>query len=131
MVLKSGVARRPSKTIRDLVATARNHSKNEARGEVRYPLFRPVSIELNNRRYSAFTREITNTGIGLLHNFEVPLGELDISFSKDLEHFSVPIRIVWCRSCGQGWYVSGGEFLLEGETDGRNSMARPTEQFSN
>ena len=113
MVLQSDVAKLPGKTVRDLIAAARNHHRNDARCEARYPLFRPVSLELNNRCYSAYTREITNTGVGLLHNFKLPLGDLEINFSNDLENISLPTRIVWCKSCGQGWYISGGEFILE------------------
>jgi len=120
MVLRSDKAKRPSKAIRDLVAAARTNRAHEARSEARYPLFRPVSLDMNNRSYSAFTREITNTGIGLLHNFEVPLGDVELSFSNKLEHFNIPMRIVWCRSCGQGWYVSGGEFIVEGHAGGHS-----------
>jgi hypothetical protein len=102
----------PGKAIYELIAEAVQHEQHARRSD-RHPFFRPVSIRTaDNHRYSAFSRDISAVGIGLLHNFQMPVGEVDVAISKP-QGYSVPVRvrIAWCESCGEGWYLSGGEFL--------------------
>jgi PilZ domain len=78
----------------------------------RHPFFRPISVRVGGRKFSAFSRDISETGIGLLHSFDLPLGKTEIIISSE-KGYSVAVltRIVWCRACGEGWYLSGGEFI--------------------
>ena len=102
----------PGKAIYELVAEAQDNEQH-ARRSNRYPFFRPVSIQTEGGYYfSAFSRDISALDIGLLHNFELKPGEVGIAVSSE-RGYSVPVRtrIIWCRPCGEGWYISGGEFV--------------------
>jgi PilZ domain len=102
----------PGKAIYQLIVEAKAALKTDRRGEVRYAFFRPVSIEMDDgHKYSAFTREISETGIGLIHNMDLNDGEVEISIRSDCG-YSIRVRtqIMWCQSCGEGWYISGGRF---------------------
>jgi hypothetical protein len=105
-------ARSPGKAIYQLIVEAQNTENRDRRRDVRYAFFRPVSIELDDgHRYAAFSREISASGIGLIHNMDLPEGEIEISISSEAG-YSIRVRtdIMWCQSCGEGWYISGGKF---------------------
>ena len=63
-------------------------------------------------RHSAFVRDISVTGIGLLHDVELPADQIEIHIATG-RGYSVKIRtqITSCQPCGEGWYVSGGPFV--------------------
>lgn len=101
------------KAIYQLIVEAKAVLKTDRRAEVRYAFFRPVSIELDDgHKYSAFTREISETGLGLVHNMDLNENEVEISIRSD-GGYSIRVRtkIVWCQACGEGWYISGGRFV--------------------
>jgi PilZ domain len=107
------VALSPGKAIYQLIVEAKAALKTDRRAEVRYAFFRPVSIEMDDGHlYSAFTREISETGIGLIHNMDLQEGEVEIAIRSDCG-YSIRVRtqIVWSQSCGEGWYISGGRFV--------------------
>jgi hypothetical protein len=84
----------------------------EKRQPQRFPFCRPVSIRIDRDSYLACSRDISITGIGLIHNVELMPGCGEISISQGVRiPVTVPIRIVWCASLGQGWFISGAEFL--------------------
>jgi hypothetical protein len=100
--------------IGNLLKEARSYEKVERRAETRHPFFRPVSIQLAadpRRLVSAFAREISPGGIGLLHSLHIEPGEATLSISRpDGQPLCVRAEILWCRPCGEGWYLSGGRF---------------------
>lgn len=106
------IAISPGKAIYQLIVEAKVPHKTDRRGDVRYALFRPVSIERDDgNSYSAYTREISETGIGLIHSMDLPEGEVDISVRSECGYaVRVRTRIVWCEPCGDGWFISGGQF---------------------
>jgi hypothetical protein len=66
----------------------------------------------DGRQYSAFTRDISSFGVGLIHNMELVPGEYDVRISSALGYWvRVRTRIEWCQSAGEGWYISGGVFV--------------------
>ena len=71
-----------------------------------------MTIDIGKFRLSGFSREISETGIGLLHNAELRNSEVEVTIPTE-QGYSVQIRteIVWCTPCGEGWYISGGRFL--------------------
>jgi len=86
----------------------------ERRCKVRYPFFRAVTFvaDADGRNYSAFTRDISRSGIGLLHNMRLHMGAATLTIpSEQSGPTRARIDIVWCRPCGEGWYVSGAEFI--------------------
>jgi hypothetical protein len=105
----------PGKAIYQLIVEAQNNEKRDRRVEVRFAFFRPVSVHTHDgHAFSAFSREISASGVGLIHNMPLERGEVQITISH--EHgYSIRVRteIMWCQSCGEGWYISGGRFAGE------------------
>ena len=103
----------PQDPIRQLYVEAGNSAKRDRRSEVRFSFFHPVTIQLSEgHRFAAFSRDISATAIGLMHDRELPLGEVDLSISSR-NGYSVKVRarITRCTSCGAGWYISAGDFV--------------------
>jgi hypothetical protein len=101
------------KAIYQLIVEARSKENKDRRRDVRHAFFRPVSVEVDNGcRYSAFSREISSSGIGLIHNVDLPNGDVEITISSE-QGYSIRVRtnIMWCQPCGEGWYISGGKFV--------------------
>ncbi len=97
-----------------LLMEANERELQERRADVRHPFFASVSIRLldgSNQQFSAFSREISAGGIGLLHNFPLPNGPVVLAIQRangGTAHVKTDIR--WCRPTGDGWYLSGGKF---------------------
>jgi hypothetical protein len=102
----------PGKAIYQLIVEAQAEVARDRRAEARLPFFRPVSIKMaDGHLYSAFSREISAYGIGLIHNIELKPGAVELIIPSEEGHsIYVRARIVWCESCGEGWFVSGGQF---------------------
>ena len=88
-----------------LVLQAETDFNNDRRTEKRFPFFRAVSVRVDGKSYSAFTREISASAIGLLHNMELPVGNVEIVVAG--QQHALPAHVERCESCGEGWYISG------------------------
>lgn len=95
--------------IEELIRIAESDFHNERRSETRMPFFRPVSIAVDGYRFPGFLREISLTSVGLSHNLELPLKEVEVTVTGQDEGFRV--RLTRCQPCGEGWYLSGGKVL--------------------
>jgi hypothetical protein len=83
MALGIAETRTPGKAIYQLLAEARDNEKHARRAN-RCAFFRPVTIRMEgDRHYAAFSRDISELDIGLLHNFELKLGDVGIAISSD------------------------------------------------
>ena len=102
--LMAKVSKDPSLEVYRILSEARASAKKEMRDEVRYPFFRPVTIDIGEFHLSGFSREVSERGIGLLHNTILALGEVEVAISIK-EGYSVQVRtqIGWCNPCGEGW----------------------------
>ncbi len=60
---------------------------------------------------SAMTREISRTGIGLLHRGAVTPGDVVVRMASETREFQYNVRIEWCSPCDNGMFISGGCFL--------------------
>lgn len=102
--------------IYDLMAQARSDDQMDRRGAARYPFFRPVTLASAGGDlgpHHAFTRELSRTGLGLLHSVQLTPGVFTVSIHHDDgRRTSLPTELLWCRPCGEGWYLSGGKFVL-------------------
>jgi hypothetical protein len=90
--------------------------KQERRAELRHPFFRPVHVIVEEqgicRNYSCFSRDISPAGIGLLHNMPLQRGEVVLTFPRQSGgEFQLQAKVQWCQPCGEGWYLSGAQFL--------------------
>lgn len=102
--------------IYELMALARSDDQMDRRGAARYPFFRPVmlaSADAELGPHHAFTRELSTTGVGLLHSVKLTPGDITVTIVHDNGRLaSLPAELLWCRPCGEGWYLSGAKFLL-------------------
>ena len=112
--------RQVSEHIEELLDEAMAREQTDRRAEVRYPFFCHTHITLQDgldRQFTAFSREISLSGVGLLHNMPLERQEVVIAFNRqDGAPIHLRAEIVWCRPCGEGWYLSGGKFLDARET---------------
>jgi hypothetical protein len=60
---------------------------------------------------SAMTREISRTGLGLLHRGAVRPGEVNVKMASETREFEYRVLIEWCYPCDNGMFMSGGRFL--------------------
>ena len=115
--IRINTATSQSQIIGQLVTEATQAANKDRRSEPRIPFFRPVSIAVNGHCYTAFSREISCTSIGLLHSMDLPLNEIEISVPIETgQSATLLVRIERCESCGEGWYISGGKFVAIGGT---------------
>lgn len=66
---------------------------------------------------AAMTREISRTGIGMLHRGSVDLGETSVRMASETREFEYRVQIEWCTPCDNGMFMSGGRFV-QNEEDG-------------
>lgn len=88
-----------------LVLQAETDFHNDRRSEPRYPFFRSVSVRVDGKYFTAFTREISASALGLLHNMELPTKEVEILVAGQRQVLCACIER--CEPCGEGWYISG------------------------
>lgn len=119
-----GAAKRVREAVNRLLNSPPNGTGLNQRASVRSPFFGPVTITLGSDhfpRFSAFARDLSPVGIGLLHIMPLDRGEVVVHLSAGHESpIAMRTQIIWCEDCGEGWYISGGRFLdLAGSGPGR------------
>ena len=64
---------------------------------------------------TGFTREISNKGVGLLHAFPLkPNDDIVIVVAgPDQTLYRLQVAVSWCKQFGDGWYVSGCQFVAK------------------
>lgn len=101
--------------IEELMAQARADDQMDRRGAARYPFFRPATLHSHRAEldpHLAFTRELSTSGVGLLHNMPLEPGRYLVTIHPAQgPSCSIPTEILWRRPCGEGWYLSGGRFV--------------------
>lgn len=82
----------------------------------RYSFLRPVKIEgAAGRCQSAFCRDISRHGIGLLHHQPLDPGHAIVTLpSASGTNMTGTVDIRHCSPLCDGWYASGGPFPVEG-----------------
>jgi hypothetical protein len=111
--------REGEKRVRDAVNRALRRSRGpvgaEERDALRAPFFGPVTISVSGEespRFSAFARDVSPLGVGLLHIMPLEPGPVVVTLrGASGDELSLRTQIMWCKSAGEGWYMSGGRFL--------------------
>lgn len=106
-------------TIDDLNAILESIERPEMFDDVREAerLELTVPAEIVTRRgntVSAMSREISRTGIGLLHRGSLSPGEVLVRMASETREFEYRVLIEWCTPCEKGMFMSGGRFLRKG-----------------
>ena len=102
-----------ARVIQQLVDEAKPDEYEDRREAARVPFHRPVRIILNDGAtvLSAFSRDISPLGIGVIHDTQLPTGEVVVEIPRlSGEPLRVPTEIHWCKAVAPGWYSSGGQF---------------------
>jgi hypothetical protein len=91
------------------------YAQRERRSQPRRPYFGPVKIwqpDSPAASFSAFARDISELGIGLIHVRPIAEGNVIVTIPLPNESsVNLLTEIVWCRDYGDGWFSSGGRFL--------------------
>ena len=91
---------------------------NEERSLERLELSVPAEITTSRgNTISAMTREISRSGIGLLHRGSVSCGEVTVRMASETRQFEYRVLIEWCTPCENGMFLSGGRFLRDAQDD--------------
>lgn len=90
----------------------------ERRVEQRYTYFRPLSVVFEDDRrvksVSAFSRDVSLSGIGLLLATPIERTHCTLRVSDHGgTNVEVPAEVMWCRPCGEGWYLAGARFVRD------------------
>jgi hypothetical protein len=99
----------------ELLAAGNERQISERRAEPRHPFFATVAlttVENSSKSLSLFSREISSSGIGLLHSMSFDkdvIGKLTIESNG--RRVAQLAQMVWCRPAGEGWYLSGWRFI--------------------
>jgi hypothetical protein len=109
MPTKANEGVRSNGLVAELLRQAKADFENDRRAEQRFPFFHPISVQVDDCSFSAFTRDVGASGMGLLHYMELPLQEVTVTISGRPQN--VRLRIEWCAPIGEGWYISGGGFV--------------------
>jgi hypothetical protein len=99
--------------LESLRAAARG--SGSGRAGVRHPFFTNVTLRSTQNPaepVSAFSRELADSGIGLLHASPLRSGEV---FEIDIRIEDLRVckkgRVGWCRPVAAGWFLSGCAFV--------------------
>ena len=111
----AGGAQRAREAINRILDTPWPKGGAERRAATRSPFFGPVDIGFDGAefpRFSAFARDISPLGVGLLHLMPLECGEVVVTLRREGQApLALRTQIIWCEDCGEGWYASGGRFL--------------------
>lgn len=112
MPAEAKVSMAQEESIDQLLIQAQAEAAKDPRSGARFPFFRLVSIGVDGRCYSGFTRDLCVSSIGLLHHMELPLREVEVTIPIATDKkCKMCVRIERCEPCGEGWYISGGKFV--------------------
>lgn len=115
-LISPGAEKRVREAVNRILGKSIPQAGAERRSDPRLPFFGPVTITLDDEafpRFSAFARDISHLGVGLLHIMPLECGEVIVNIRQGEGEKPVALRtqIMWCEDCGEGWYISGGRFL--------------------
>ena len=112
MFEKTPLLERHPRTRNDLIeqwiSRAINASGHERRRFKRHPLFQPITVQSAETTLSAFTRDISRSAIGLVHETPLATGTATLQMSRP--RIEITVNIASCRAY-HGWYISYGTFV--------------------
>jgi len=98
-----------------VLASAREVPAADRRVDQRFPFFSPVTLRpaaAIDRPQTAYARELSQGGIGLLHYVPFEPGQVfQITVLNEDFNWRKRCEVAWCKPAGDGWYVSGCRFI--------------------
>lgn len=104
---------RPSmEDLREILEQIGNPDTPNVRAAERLELSVPAEITTSRGNVvSAMTREISRTGIGLMHRGILSPGEVTVKLASEAREFEYTVALEWCHPCERGMFISGGRFV--------------------
>lgn len=103
------------RAVDDLLRENAHFDRSENRTAIREHLVRPVSVQLRDtdETLSAFSRNISATGIGLIT--DAPISNQKVAVLRVGRIHGPDLFILaecrWCKRYGENWYFSGWQFI--------------------
>jgi hypothetical protein len=98
-----------------ILNSARDGEAAERRVDRRFPFFAPVTLRpaaAIDRPQTAYARELSQGGIGLLHIVPFDVGQVfQITIQDEAFNWRKRCEVVWCKPAGDGWFLSGCRFV--------------------
>lgn len=111
-------ATRVQTRLQALIRHAKTGEQSDCRSEPRYPFFQPITINRGMWRIAALSRDISMTGIGVLHTRPLPSGRIVVGIPSELGNAIYLLgEVVWRRTFSEGWLASGIRFVEEVESE--------------
>jgi hypothetical protein len=112
---KPTAAKLDENELQTLLASAREGDEAERRVDQRFPFFAPVTLRpaaAIDRPQTAYARELSQGGIGLLHFVPFEIGQVfQITIQNEAFNWKKRCEVQWCKSTGDGWFLSGCRFI--------------------
>jgi hypothetical protein len=108
--MSTSAASNPKALMYRLVQQAESDFHSDRRTDHRFPFFRPATIKVDGLTRPAFIRDVSEMGMGLLHNLELTRDE-QIEISVGSERRTLTALVRRCQQIGEGWYISGCRIL--------------------
>lgn len=95
-----------------LMLDSESEVPNERRANERRPFVRPIDFRIADGGGSGFSREISQTGIGTITQFEPEVGTYAtlVIHLMNKSKMSIEAEVRWTRSFGSDWYLTGWKF---------------------
>ena len=100
--------------VEKLFTEEQQYNRAERRSLYRHFFSRPVAVRLDDKReIVCFSRNLSFEGIGLISHIEFePNAAAKIEIhSNYIDNPIMTSQMAWCRSFGDGWFMSGWQFL--------------------
>lgn len=108
--------------LREILESIEKTHHVDLREAERLELSVPAEITtMRGNTVSAMTREVSRTGMGLIHRGSVSPGEVTIRMASDTRSYEYRVLIEWCQPCENGMFMSGGKFLAKRAGDHSSS----------
>ena len=102
--------------LKQILSSVSRDDVDNLRGAERLDLSVPAEVTTSRgNTVSAMTREISRTGIGLLHKGILSPGDVTIKLASETREFEYRVALEWCHPCSNGMFMSGGRFLGKSE----------------
>jgi hypothetical protein len=107
------------KDLEEILESIERIDTENQRGTERLELRVPAEIRTaRGNTVAAMTREVSRTGIGLVHRGVLSPGEVTVKLAGEAREFEYRVVIEWCRPCANGMFMSGGQFVRKPEAGG-------------
>ncbi len=116
---------RPSlKDLQRVLESIEQSDQDNVREAERLELCVPAEVVTSRgNTVPAMTREISRTGVGLLHRGSMSLGQVTVKMASETRQFEYRALIEWCYPCEGGMFMSGGRFLRKQADADSSSMS--------